>query len=88
MNLEMMEALKIVVDCIVYGWIIVSRIDYREFRHHVDDLRQIVGARISFERKKRTLVRIHKLLPRLLRERYIRSSIRVEQQRNRLQAES
>ena len=88
MNPEMMEALKIVVDCIVYGWIVVSPIDYREFRRHVDDLRQIVGARISFTRKKRTLVRIHKLLPRLLRERYIMRAIAVERQRNRLQAES
>jgi hypothetical protein len=88
MNPEMMEALKIVVDCIVYGWIIVSRIDYGEFRHRMDDLRQIFSALISFARKKRTLVRLRKLLPRLLCERYIRSTIRVEQQRNTLQAES
>ena len=88
MNREMMEALQIVVECIAYGWIVISRVDYRVFRRHTDDLRQIVGAWISFARKKRALVRIHQLLPRLLREHYLRRVISVERQRNRMQAES
>ena len=88
MNSGMMKALQKVVECILYGWIPIRRLDYREFKHHVDALRQIVTSGISLVRKKETLKNLHKLLPRLLRERYLHRVVHYERVQNRRRAES
>ena len=88
MNRDMMEALQKVVECILYGLFPIRRRDYREFRDRVEALRQLTSSCVSLTRKKRTLENIHTLLPRLLRERYLQRSIRVEIFRYVTQAES
>ena len=88
MNSAMMEALQQVVDCIVYGLFRIRRPDYREFRERVEALRQLISPHVSLRRKKHTLKSIQALLPRLLLERYLQRTIRVERRRNVLGAES
>ena len=83
-----MEAFQQVVECIVYGLFPIRRPDYREFRERVEALRQLISQHVSLSRKKRTLKSIQALLPRLLRERYLQRTIRVERRRNVLGAES
>ena len=82
MDNNYMEAFAKVVEGILYGLYPILRRDHREFRHHVDALRQITSRFVSLRRKKRTLERIHHLIPRLLRERYLRRTIRMERQQN------
>ena len=82
MNDSVMEAFAKIVKCILYGTFVIRPRDYREFRHHVDALRQIATVQMSLRRKKRTLGRIHDLIPRLLRERYIQRTITVERMEN------
>ena len=82
MNYSVMEAFAKVVKCILYGTFPIRPRDYRELRHHVNALRQIATVQISLRRKKRTLERIHDMLPRLLHERYLQRTIRVERIEN------
>ena len=82
MNSAIMEAFQQVVECIVYGLFPIRRPDYREFRERGEALRQLISPHVSLSRKKRTLKSIQALLPRLLRERYLQRTIRVERRRN------
>ena len=88
MNSAIMEAFQQVVECIVYGLFPIRRPDYREFRERVEALRQLISPHVSLSRKKRTLKSIQALLPRLLRERYLQRTIRVERRQNLFGPES
>ena len=75
---EQMDAISVVARYIVESRIPIMDRDSDYFQQIRRILRVIAGHTISFRRKKRVLSYYHKILPRLLREFYLRHTIRVE----------
>ena len=78
MNVHRMEAVSSLIKYILRGAFTIRRTDYREFRQYVNALRHIVSPRVSLAKKRQTLMRFNRLIPRLLREEYLQKAIRVE----------
>ena len=75
---EQMDAISVVARYIVESRIPIMDRDSDYFQQIRRVLRAIAGHTIPFRRKRRLLLRYHKILPRLLREFYLRHTLRVE----------
>ena len=75
---EQMDAISVVARYIVESRIPIMDRDSDYFREIRTVLRTIAGYSIPFRRKRRLLLRYHHILPKLLREFYLRHTIRVE----------
>ena len=75
---QQMDAISVVARYIVESRIPIMDRDSDYFQQIRRLLRAIAGHTIPFRRKRRLLLRYHKILPRLLREFYLRHTIRVE----------
>lgn len=71
MHVNTMKALSKVIAFILNNTVPTLSYDQRIFRENRNVLRHIISPIISLSRKKRTLERYNKLIPRLLREQYI-----------------
>ena len=78
MNPDQMEAVSTVARYIVDFKIPIMERDYDYFHEKCRTLRIIAGSSISFRRKKRVLLARHRILQRLLREFYLRHTMRQE----------
>ena len=77
-NPDQMEAISVVARHIVEFKIPIMERDYDHFQEKRRTLRIIAGSQIPFRRKRQVLLNHHKILPRLLREFYLRHTIRQE----------
>ena len=77
-NPDQMDAISTVARHIVKFKIPLLERDYDYFHEKRRILRIVAGPLISFRRKKRVLLSHHKIIPRLLREFYLRHTIRQE----------
>ena len=73
-----MECLQIIAKQIVNGQMPILDRDSDYFNRYARLLRTLKSGWVSFVRKKRLLLLNHTLVPRLLRERYLRHAIRNE----------
>lgn len=71
MHVNTMKALSKVIAFILNNTVPTLSYDQRIFRENRNVLRHIISPIICLSRKKRTLERYNKLIPRLLREQYI-----------------